>query len=135
MTLYSAKSFAAENSEEYIACISQEELTDEMRFNCIKEENLKVRRHLEELSKQLELTGQFGELAAQKFSLSEQLENWLKYVNSYCEYKKEASPCPEDGAPQITTEECINSFNITLETDWEDLLNTLRQKQMKNNKF
>lgn len=125
--LFSTGAFAYEHSDEYNQCISNANLNDESMFYCLREENTNLLRKLESLKQSLVSQGKFSDLIATGNTLDKQLDNWKKYVNSYCQYSMEGE-CPEYRTPKINKEECIYSFMATLAEDWENMLKDMQKK-------
>ena len=119
--------FAYEHSEEYYQCVSVPDLSSVGEFRCIKEENMMLLRKLEEMQQQFQSFPLFREEAQSGNTAAKQLENWQKYVNSYCQYSMEGE-CPDYRTPEINKEECIYGFMATLAEDWENMLKDVRKK-------
>lgn len=118
--------WAYEYSEEYKQCVSVPNLSKEAEFYCLREENMNLLRKLETTKQLLISQGKFSDLAASGNTLDKQLDNWKKYVNSYCQYSMEGE-CPDYRTPKINKEECIYSFMATLAEDWENMLKDIQK--------
>lgn len=119
--------WAYEYSEEYKQCVSVPNLSKKAEFYCLREENTNLLRKLETTKQLLISQGKFSDLVASGNTLDKQLENWQKYVNSYCQYSMEGE-CPDYRTPEINKEECIYGFMATLAEDWENMLKDVRKK-------
>ena len=121
---------AYEYSDAYKQCMSDPLTADKVELNCIKEENIRILRQLDDLQKKIEGNSYFSGLASTGNTLSRQKENYQKYINSFCEYSAR-SECPDYRTPAVNKEECLFKFNSTLMEAWQDLLTAIQKKSQR----
>lgn len=118
---------AYEYSQAYYDCMSNPQMVSQVELNCIKEENVRVLRRLDETQKKLEATSIFSGLATTGNTLSLQRENFQKYIKSFCVYSA-STECPDYKDTTTNNEKCMLKFNAVLLEAWQDLLKAVQKK-------
>ncbi len=130
--LFVSAANAADFSERYYACRYQEDV--EAMLSCTKEEDYSIRRRIAVLVEELEKMPEFASLKAQNLTIKQQMDDWQKYTDSYCEYHTFARYCEEEGDQRVTKAECILVRTQVMLESLEDLYNGIKKKNSKKTK-
>lgn len=127
--LFASTAAAADFSERYYDCRYQDDV-DGM-LSCIKEEDYSMRRKISFLVEEIEKMPEFASLKAQKLTIKQQMEDWQKYTDSYCEYHTFARYCKEEGDQRVTKAECMLVRTQVMLESLEDIYNGIKKKNSK----